>query len=160
MKDILEISITIIFVIAFTVGPMIFWYFIGNHFEKKHYKSIIERGAKYLYMPVISSDNLDEEDVIETSSLVIGSVVIGSDPFKRWVGTLVNIIGGRVSVYESVLDRARREATLRAKEKAAKLNADAIINFRMDTMSINKGNKAKPAFNVITFYWFACIPVP
>ena len=139
-------DLIVIFVfVAFTFGPMLFWYFLGKHFESKHFESLRQRESKLIYMPVIPSDNIDDEDKIVASGLVTGSVVIGTDPFKRWFAALVNIVGGRVSVFEPVLDRARREAVLRAKEKAAKLKADAIINFRMETMSINKGRKSKPA---------------
>jgi uncharacterized protein YbjQ (UPF0145 family) len=76
--------------------------------------------------------------------LVTGGVVIGSDPFKRYIANLVNLIGGRVSVFETLLDRARREAILRMKERAAALRADEIVNFRMETMSLCSGNDAKP----------------
>jgi uncharacterized protein YbjQ (UPF0145 family) len=124
--------------------PMVFYYFIGKYFENKHYESIKSREARLINMSLIPSDFKDDDSRIAASGMVSGGVVIGSDPFKRYIASLVNLIGGRVSVFESLLDRARREAVLRMKERAEKINADAIINFRIETMSICSGNDAKP----------------
>ena len=132
MGDLTELLITIVLIVVFTFAPMALYYFIGKHFENKHFESIKEREAKHIQMSLVPSDIPCEEQQVEAISLVTGTVVIGSDPFKRWVGSLVNLVGGRVSVFESLLDRARREAVLRMKEKAAAIRADEIVNFRMD----------------------------
>jgi uncharacterized protein YbjQ (UPF0145 family) len=87
---------------------------------------------------------LDNERKVEAIGLVTGQVVIGSDPFKRYIANLVNLIGGRVSVFEAPMDRARREAILRMKEKALHLRADEVVNFRIETMSICGGKSAQP----------------
>ena len=41
--------------------------------------------------------------------------------------------------YESLLERGRREALLRMKEEARRLNATEIFNVKMETASISKG---------------------
>jgi len=41
--------------------------------------------------------------------------------------------------YESLIDRGRREAILRMKQEARKLNADYVFNIKMETSSISKG---------------------
>jgi len=51
---------------------------------------------------------------------------------------LINIFGGRVSSYESLLDRGRREAILRMKESAK--GASEIVNVRIETSSISKND--------------------
>ena len=71
--------------------------------------------------------------------LVNGSVVISIDYFKRIYAGVINFLGGDVTPYESLLDRARREAVLRLKQDA--LGADEIINLRLETSSINKTSK-------------------
>ncbi|MFT6733724.1 MAG: hypothetical protein ACJAS9_001914 [Polaribacter sp.] len=48
------------------------------------------------------------------------------DYFKRFLAGLRNIFGGRVVTYESLVDRARREAILRMKEKCPA--APSLIN--------------------------------
>ena len=70
--------------------------------------------------------------------LVTGSVVISVDYFKRLLALLRSIVGGRITAYETLLDRARREAILRMKEEAAKHNAHIIYNIRLETASISK----------------------
>ena len=45
--------------------------------------------------------------------------MVSVDYFKRFLAGLRMIFGGRVSSYESLLDRARREALLRMRLQAA-----------------------------------------
>lgn len=144
MENILELVITIVLVVVFTFVPLGLYYLVGKHFENKHFASIKQRESLYLQMSLVPSDLVDPQQKVEAMGLVEGTVVIGSDPFKRYIANLVNLIGGRVSVFETLLDRARREAVLRMKEKAAMMHADEIVNFRMETMSICSGNDAKP----------------
>ena len=73
------------------------------------------------------------------AELVLGSVVISVDYFKRILAALRNIFGGPVQSYETLVDRARREAVLRMKESC--INADQIINLRIETSSISKGGR-------------------
>ncbi len=60
--------------------------------------------------------------------------MISVDYFKRFAAGLRNLFGGRVSAYESLLDRARREAVLRMKESCPQ--ADMILNVRMTTSAV------------------------
>jgi uncharacterized protein YbjQ (UPF0145 family) len=48
-----------------------------------------------------------------------------------------NFFGGRVSAYESLLDRARREAVLRMKEAAYARGATVILNARLEISSVS-----------------------
>jgi len=68
--------------------------------------------------------------------MVSGSVVISIDYFKRLLGNLRNLFGGRVKAYESLLDRARREAVLRMKEEAQARGGEMITNLRMETSTL------------------------
>ncbi len=118
------------FLILFGIG-----YFIGARVEKAHYSSIKSREAIYLSLPAVNAKSLiDKEKEIEKGELVSGSVVISADFFKLIVAGLRNILGGEVSSYETLLDRGRREAILRMKEKAC--GADLILNTRLETCQI------------------------
>lgn len=113
-------------------------YLFGRLAEKKHYRSIAEREAALLFLPCTSSKQLLQPDKpVRNAELVNGSVVISIDYFKRIVAGLRGLVGGRVNAYETLLDRARREAILRLKETCA--DADEIINLRLETSSISKG---------------------
>ena len=71
-----------------------------------------------------------------TSSLVAGSVVVSEDYFKRILSSLYSVFGGRVKSYETLLDRARREAVLRMKAEAAAHGARMIINIKFQTFAV------------------------
>ncbi|MGB5966543.1 MAG: heavy metal-binding domain-containing protein [Sulfurimonadaceae bacterium] len=114
-------------------------YFVGSHLEKKHYISIREREAEYASLPTVMLKNPLHPELVKESRLVNGSVVISIDYFKRLMAAFRNIFGGNVSSYESLVDRARREAILRMKEDAK--GSDEIINLRIETASISKNDR-------------------
>jgi uncharacterized protein YbjQ (UPF0145 family) len=116
-------------------------YGFGRYAEKKHYRSIIKREKILRNLPVIASKFPPMYRTPPTTTLVSGSIVISVDYFKRFVATLRNIIGGRVTSYESLLDRARREAILRMKEQAKSQGGSMIFNVKIETSSISKGRK-------------------
>ena len=113
-------------------------YFAGSWAERKHYRSIVEREGTYLGLPTVSFQRLTEPERAERARLVAGSAVISVDYFKRILAGLRGLVGGRVKSYESLIDRARREAVLRMKQMAR--DADEIVNVRIETTSISKGS--------------------
>ncbi|MCA9483252.1 MAG: heavy metal-binding domain-containing protein [Nitrospina sp.] len=110
----------------------------GKIAEKMHYTSIREREQKTLKLPVTTTRRpLGVGPGNVRMELVSGSVVISVDYFKMMLAGLQNIFGGHVTAYESLIDRARREAILRMKEQ--KPFALQIFNVRIETTSISKG---------------------
>ncbi len=125
----------IIFLILLSLG-----YGFGKWAESKHYKSILEREEELNSLPAIAS-RFPPVGKVYQQELVMGSVVISIDYFKRFLATLRNLFGGRVVSYETLIDRARREALLRMKEDARKLDAKMVFNVKYETASISKGVK-------------------
>ncbi len=123
------------------IGMIALGYFMGTLAEKKHYRSIHQREKDFLNLPAVTIKEVGNPYEIEQSQLVTGSAVISVDYFKRMLAGFRSIVGGRVKSYESLLDRARREAILRMKEQAR--TADVIVNLRIETSSISKGRKQK-----------------
>jgi uncharacterized protein YbjQ (UPF0145 family) len=111
-------------------------YISGTIIEKRHFKKIREREAEMVHLPTIMLKKPLQPEGVKNSRLVNGSVVISIDYFKKFVASLMNFFGGRVSTYETLIDRARREAILRMKEDAGE--ASEIINVRIETSSISK----------------------
>ena len=123
-------------------------YVVGSIAEKKHYRSIISREAQWLHIPTVSVKNMIEDGVdIIDARIVQGSVVISIDHFKRILASLRNIFGGRVTAYESLIDRARREAILRMKEKSP--NADIVLNTRIETSTIGRSANSRKSIGSI-----------
>lgn len=124
----------IIFLVLLSLG-----YFFGSWNEKRHFKSIRERESQYRTLPAVSSKQVPGKYATADSTLVDGSVVISIDYFKKISAGLRNFFGGRVSAYETLVDRARREAMLRMKRQAEVWGAEAICNVRIETSSVSKG---------------------
>ena len=103
-------------------------YVVGQWIEKKHFRSIIEREERYRKLLTFNERFPPKELKSVNVELVGGNVVISLDYFKRIAAGLRGLIGGRVSAYETLVERARREAILRMKESAHKKGASMIIN--------------------------------
>jgi uncharacterized protein YbjQ (UPF0145 family) len=126
------------FQIVIILVLLLLGYFFGRYAERKHFESIIIREAELANVIVIASKHTTASDSNKQGMMVTGSVVISVDYFKRFSAMLRSIVGGRVTAYETLLDRARREAILRMKQEAKAMNADRIFNIKLETASISK----------------------
>lgn len=111
---------------------------VGTWLEKRHYRHILRREKECADILLIASKLPTPDLHISYSHLVGGNAVISVDYFKRFVASLRNLVGGRMSTYETLVDRARREALLRLKEDARKLGADMVFNIKIETASISQ----------------------
>jgi uncharacterized protein YbjQ (UPF0145 family) len=125
------------FELALGATLLVVGYIVGSAREQKHFISIKLREKELLYMSVRPDKILDVQS-IEKVELVTASVVIASDYFKTVTSSLKSIIGGALNSQETLIDRARREAILRLKEKTKKLGADEIIGLRIETMALDQ----------------------
>ena len=127
----------IIFIALIATG-----YAVGSWKEKKHYASIEKREGKLLELAIITCKNGFEEDRVNHAEMVQGSAVISVDYFKRILASLRNFFGGTIRSYETLLDRARREAILRMKESVPE-GTQLIVNVRVETSTIGKNSHKK-----------------
>ena len=116
-------------------------YGFGRYAELSHFKSIQKRERTLRHIAAIATKIPDPTLRPRTTQLVTGNVVISVDYFKRFIASLRNLIGGRVTSYETLLDRARREAILRMKEQAQALGAKLVFNIKLETASISQGQR-------------------
>ena len=145
----------IVFLVLLALG-----YGVGRFLERRHYSSIRKREKKLNKLPAVAAKTPDAATLMATADarMVMGSVVISVDYFKRFVAGLRNLIGGRVRSYESLLDRARREAVLRMKQEARALGANLVFNIKFETASISKGRKQRIGSVEVLAYGTALIP--
>lgn len=136
--------------ISITVALLALGYFWGSRAERKHYLSLTERERTSTDVIVIASRHAPEN--AQNGELVLGNVVIASDYFKRFVSWLIGIFGGRINVYESLLDRARREAMLRMKDEAKSLGANMVVNVKIETATINNSKNQSTAMVEVLAY--------
>lgn len=129
---------------------LVLGYGFGTFAEKRHFASIRKREEELKEIPTIMLKRPLHPEEIKEYKLVNGSVVLSIDYFKKFIASLVNIFGGNLGSYETIVDRARREAILRMKEEAG--NASEIINIRIETSSISKNaQKSVGAIEVLAY---------
>ena len=138
----------IFFLILLSMG-----YFVGSFLEKQHFKEIKQRERKTLHVPTVTFGAKQEIPSANETALFLGSVVVSADYFKMFASALRNLVGGRVVVYESILDRGRREAILRMKEQAISWGATQVVNVRLETSTIGNqtGSKGLVAIEVVAY---------
>lgn len=126
--------------LIFFITILVLGYFVGRYLENKHLKQLLiqEREVQHLAW---RNTGLKEDFKDCSGTLVYGSVVIAQDAFKNFLAGLINIFGGRITSYESLLERARREAILRARQKAMQLGAKQLVNLRLETSTISINNQ-------------------
>lgn len=125
--------------------------FVGASIERRHYKNIQEREARFRRQPAFSTKQSNTIATISGAQLATGSVVVSVDHFKRFLSGFRMIFGGEIRSYSSLIDRARREAVLRMKESHP--HADAYINTRLETSTISStsGNEGVGTIEVLAY---------
>lgn len=122
--------------LIFLFGLTTIGFFVGRHLEGKHYESIKAREQQTLHVPMMNFGAKQDLPHAHEAQLFVGSVVVANDYFKTLTSALRNLVGGRILVYESLVDRGRREALLRMKEEAIEWGASQIVNIRFETSNI------------------------
>ena len=123
-----------VILLVFWSVPVLLGYVFGRAADSRHYRSIHAREKAQVLLPATTLKTLVRGGEVARSELVTGSVVISIDYFKKAASALRSLVGGPVKSYESLLDRAKREAILRLKESCP--GADEVINLRLETMPL------------------------
>ena len=112
---------------------------IGRTIERSHLRSLDQREAICQKIFVSNLKKIPPGCEAKEAWLTIGAVVVGTDYFKRFGARLKSIIGGRLRTMEGVLERGRREAIMRMVEKAKARGANMVLNVRLETCTISRG---------------------
>ncbi len=118
----------ITFVILFAVG-----FGFGRYNERKHLKALEANEKRLAY---IQMDTHRFQTSEHSGQMVSSNVVISHDYFKYVIAQIQNFFGGRLSSYESIVERARREAVVRLKQEAEKIGATQIMGLRLSTTEL------------------------
>lgn len=124
-------------------------YGVGRLLEKRHYASIRARERELLHVVALSTRYVPEGVSASGASVVCGSVVVSSDYFKTFVAGFRNLFGGRFRGYETLLERARREALLRMKQQARDAGSRLVIGVRFHTTRV--AGSQTPSVEVIAY---------
>lgn len=138
---------------GFPLLLLMFAYFVGSWLERKHFAQLGKREADVQSFPVLTTKTLPPTWQPNDATLMMGSVVVSLDYFKRIIAGLKGLVGGRIKTYEPLLDRARREAQLRLVEQAKTANYDALINVRLETsrLASARGGNGTAGVEILAF---------
>ncbi|MCU0760383.1 MAG: YbjQ family protein [Steroidobacteraceae bacterium] len=132
----------------------------GRASERRHFRDIERREALLRDVLVFTERRPPPDGEFRDAALVVGSVVIAEDYFKRIAAALRGLFGGRVSVYESLMDRGRREAVLRMKEEARRRGATLVFNVRFETASLSEDSSGRSPMFSAEFLAYGTALVP
>ncbi len=141
----------LILALIITAAVLILGYVVGSGVEKRHYESIRRRERRLMHIPLVNFSAGQPLPEAREVAFFVGSAVIATDAFKSFVLGLQNLVGGRVLAYESLIDRARREALLRLKEQAVEWGATEVLNVRLETSDVGSTDNSNTSVEVIAY---------
>ena len=89
-------------------------------------------------MILSTTNTIEGKPVNDYLGIVTGETIIGANIFKDFFASIRDIVGGRSGSYERVLREAKDTALKEMKEKAIKLNANAVIGIDLDYETVGK----------------------
>jgi len=133
--------------LGFFAGLLAIGLVFGTAAERRHFSSLKQREADLRDILVFAERLPPADREYRDAALVVGSVVLGEDYFKRAFASLKSFFGGRLTMYEALMDRGRREAAVRMKEEARQRGASMIFNVRFETSSLADGGARQAVFS-------------
>lgn len=124
-------------------------YIAGTIIERRHFASIRRREQALADVLAFTMRFPPDPVTAQDAFLVTGTVVVSADYFKTFVAGLRSLFGGRFRTYESLLERARREALLRLKADARSRGASLVVCVRLESTAITRG--WAPSIEVLAF---------
>jgi uncharacterized protein YbjQ (UPF0145 family) len=115
----------------------------GSLGQIRHYRAIRLRELQLRHILLFNEKMPPARYAGQNFALVCGSVVMSGDYFRQIIAGLEGIFGGRLTGFEAMMDRGRREAILRMKKEAERLGAEAVFNVRLETCTLSSQQKGK-----------------
>ncbi|MCP5060274.1 MAG: YbjQ family protein [bacterium] len=135
-------------------GLLAMGFFIGKAIESAHLRALRRREIHWRRISISTLETPPDGWRIARTGLVDGSVVVSIDHWKRLLAGLRAFFGGRIRSYESLLERARREALLRMQEQAHERGFHGIVGTRLETArlaSASRDGKGTAGVEILAF---------
>ncbi|TXD96359.1 YbjQ family protein [Psychrobacter frigidicola] len=121
-------------IVLFVVG----WFF-GSRHERQHLAQLLitEKAVNHI---IVSTERFYQPTLAAGSQgeLVLGSVVIAQDYFKMVIAKGLSLFGKNLTTYETLLERARREALVRMRTQAQAKGYNHVYGLRFEVSNINQ----------------------
>ncbi len=144
---------------ALPVALILVGVFAGKWTERRHFRRLAVRESALKDMLVTDTRSLPAGCTVRNKSMVVGEVVVASDYFKTFVSKLRRIVGGELRAFETLMERARREAAVRMLEQAKSLGANGVINVRFASSNIGSMRKKGRAAMVEMYAYGTAIQI-
>ncbi len=139
-----ELLIDLVLNIGLPVALLLIGFFWGRAIEKDHLRRLDEQERLLEGIRFSNLRKLPAGMKAQDAALVQGECVIAFDYYKVFAGSLKNLFGGRIQSFETLLERARREATVRMLREARDRGANAVWNVRFETSTVGGKDDGKP----------------
>ena len=142
---------------AFSVGPILFSWLYGNHYQSKKVKQLQARESAFLAQNgrdnIHNISTLIPPKPITSCGLVMANISVGTSWWQTMIGGFHGIIGGNITLFDRVLNYGRKEALQRLREQALQQGWDNVINVRLETSRIvSSSNQGKSsAFEILAY---------
>jgi len=90
-------------------------------------------------MLLTTTNSLEGHKIKHYLGIVTGDTIIGANIFKDIGAAIRDIVGGRASAYERVMDEGKKIAEAELVQKAMDMGANAIIGIDFDYEVMGKG---------------------
>lgn len=129
--------------VLFNYAPLVILFVVGWFFGSRHERQHLARLAiseQQVSHVIVSTERFYQPALADNSQgeLVLGSVVIAQDYFKMIIARVMSLFGKNLTTYETLLDRARREAVVRMRSQAHAKGYNHIYGLRLEVSNINQ----------------------
>ena len=128
--------------IVFVVMPLsliLLGWIVGGAKERKHLR-VLEHFFRHNRCLVTEIRSFPEgAEPGHGATLINAEVVVAEDYLKTILAGLRQIFGGEMKSYQSLMQRARQEVTLRMIKEAEKHGHNAVCNIRIDFVRLGLG---------------------
>lgn len=89
-------------------------------------------------MLILTTPNIEGKSIVKYIGLVSGNAILGTNIVRDFFAGIKDIVGGRSTQYEDVLEKAMITAQTEMVEKAEALGANAILSVNFDYSAIGQ----------------------
>ena len=137
---VLESGLSLAVGLAYFALIMTVAFVVGRAAERRHLRRIEAAEALFGALPVVSLGKGEmQPGEARVLGLVSGGVVVANDLFKAWRARVRSLFGGNITHFETLVERARRDAVARMRREAAQLGASQVCGVRFEATAISTG---------------------